>query len=168
MANNRELYEYAKDVHDARIDQYKYLDEKTDRYLTGFGLVLTASGVLIGIVFDHFVPPKGILQYCMVGLVILIAVSLIVSASFVFKAMKPERLSFAPLNDEVIKKLDGQTDAVINEVLMDTLKEAAKNNKSISETKANALKRSYWAIVTTTALLGLFGLLVFVQKWHGG
>jgi cytochrome c oxidase subunit IV len=168
MANNRELYEYAKDVHDGRIDQFKHLEEKADRYLTGFGLVVTASGVLIGIVFDRFVPPKGILQYCMVALVILISASLIVSALFVFRAMKPERLSLAPLDDGVIQTLNGKSDAVINQVLTDTLKEAAKSNKSIVETKANALRKAYWAIVATTSFLGLFGFLVFIQKWHGG
>ncbi len=167
MADNRELYEYAKDVHDGRIDQFKHLDEKADRYLTVFGLVVTAAGVLIGIVFDRFLPPKGVLQYCMVALVILISVSLITSALFVFRAMKPERLSLARLDDEVIRKLDGKSDAVINQAFTDTFKEAAKRNKSISETKANALRKAYWSIVATTTFLGLFGLLVFVQKWHG-
>jgi len=52
--------------------------------------------------------------------------------------------------------------------LTKTLKQLADLNESIIEKKAIALKRSYWAILITTGLLVLFGLLVFIQKWNSG
>ena len=89
MSDNKELYEYAKSVHGAELERFKHLEEKADRNLTIFGFVLTASGVMIGLVFDRFVPPHGYLQSSMIAIVVLIALGLLVSGWFVFRAVKP-------------------------------------------------------------------------------
>lgn len=169
MLDNRQLYEYGKDVHNAEIERFKHLEDKADRYLTGFGFLLAAAGVMIGLVFDHFVPPHGYLQSLLIAIVLIIALGLMVSGLFVFRAVKPEGLAVPPLTDAVIAKLKGAaTDTAMNEALVTTLSQSVAHNRAIGETKATALKRSYWSIVITTCLLGVFGLVYFIQKWHAG
>lgn len=168
MPDNKELYEYAKDLQVADIERFKHLEQKAATYLTVFGFLLTASGVMIGVVFDHFVPPHGLLQSLMVGIVFCLSAGLVISGLFVFWAIKPTRLAVPQLTNDALQQLKGKDDAYINESLTLTLKQLADLNDLIIEKKANALKRSYWAIFTSTGFLVLFGLLVFIQKWHSG
>jgi hypothetical protein len=166
MPDSKELYDYAKDIQAADIERFKHLEEKAATYLTVFGFLLTASGVMIGVVFDHFVPPHGFLQSSMVGIVFFLSAGLVISGLFMFWAIRPTRLAGPQLTDDAVQKLKGKDDSYINESLTRTLKQLAGLNESIIEKKATALKRSYWAIFITTGFLVLFGLLVFVQKWH--
>lgn len=168
MADNKELYEYARDVHSAELERFKHLEEKADHYLTGFGFLSAASGVMISLVFDRFVPPHGYLQSIMIGIVVLIAVGLLVSGLFVFRSIKPAGLAVLPLDETVIGKLKNANDAAVNEALVKTMMQSVLFNEKVSEEKATALKRAYWSIVTSTVLLGLFSLVCFIQKWHAG
>ncbi|HXI24710.1 MAG TPA: hypothetical protein VNG71_12665 [Pyrinomonadaceae bacterium] len=168
MPDSKELYDYAKDIQAAEVERFRHLEEKAATYLTVFGFLLTASGVMIGVVFDHFVPPHGCLQSSMVGIVFCLGAGLVISGLFVFWAIRPTRLAGPQLTDDAVQQLKGKDDAYINQSLTKTLKQLADLNESIIEKKAIALKRSYWAILITTGLLVLFGLLVFIQKWNSG
>src|SRR5437588_7914093 len=115
MADNKELHDYARDIQAADIERFKHLEGKAATYFTVFGFLLTASGVLIGVVFDHFVPPQGCLQVSMVGVVFCLAAGLVISGLFAFWAIRPTRLAVPQLTDDAFQQLKGRPDAYVNE-----------------------------------------------------
>ena len=88
MSANKQLYEYAKEAHKAEIERLDHLEEKADRYLSAYGFVLTASGVMIGLAFEQFIPPHGYLEFFMFALVVLLGLGLLGSGFFVFRVIK--------------------------------------------------------------------------------
>ncbi len=165
MSDNKLLYEYAKEAHQAEIDRLFHLEEKADRYFSAYGFLLTAAGVLIGLAFERFIPPSGILGFSMFTLVVILGLGLLVSGYFVFRVMKPVGLSVPPLNEAMIKVLKGPSEAAINEALADAMSKSLAHNRGVVNRNSNSLKRAYWSVVATTCLLGLFGSLFLVHKW---
>jgi hypothetical protein len=117
MQNAKQLYDYSKEVFSAEKNLFDTLERKAGQYFSVFGFLLSASGVTIGLTFNHFIPPHGRLETVLFALSLLIAGMLLLTVVCLFKALRLAVFGIPPLNAEMIKFFDDNNEAVIHRSL---------------------------------------------------
>jgi hypothetical protein len=168
MKNAKELYEYSKEVFQAEKDLFDAMERKAGQYFSVFGFLLSASGVTIGLTLNRFVPPRGRLEILLFILSLLIAVGLLVTVFFVFKALRVAVFGVPPLNPEMIKFFEENDLGAIHRALSDRMSNVIQANRAVVIRKGQALKRGYWSIIVSATLLAFFGLVLIAEKWNVG
>lgn len=166
MSGKRNLYDYAKEVHNAEIQAFYDIERKAGQYFSACGLLLSAAGVTIGFSLNHFIPPHGYLKSTLALLSLLIAAGLLSSGFFLFRVLAVAGLRIPPLNDQIINAFTSNTEDEIYEQLSIKMRDATEQNRGVVKRKTQALKRGYWCIFITLVLLALFGVIFVADKWH--
>jgi uncharacterized protein YneF (UPF0154 family) len=168
MQNTKALFDYSKEVFLAEQDLYAAIERKAGQYFSVFGFLLSASGVTIGLTMNRFVPPHGGLEILLFVLSLLIATGLLVTVFFLFKALRVSVFGIPPLNSEMIKFFEENSEDAVHRALVVKMSDVLKENRAVVRKKSATLKRGYWCIIVTATLLALFGLVFIAEKWSVG
>ncbi len=166
MASHDELFNYSKEVLRAEIEAFNETERKAGQYFTVFGFLLSVSGVIIGVTWNRFIPPHARLETILFLLGVLIAVSLLITGFFIFKALRIASLNIPPLNSEMIEYFKGNNEKDIHEELSVKMSNAVGHNREVVKRKTASLRVGYLWMIMTASVLAMFGIILVAEKWH--
>jgi hypothetical protein len=156
MSKYEELYKHAKYVFDEEVSRFARVEDKAARFITVVTSLLAVYALTGRQLFPDLIPADNCTAKLLLLLAALVLVGLLASWGFAFHALHVQGLKKAPLNEKLLSFYNDNELINIYYGMAKQFSVSLEHNRSITDLKAQRIKRSFWCIVATVTFFTLF------------
>ena len=160
------LYEYQKEQCEESRQRFHRLEDKAVKYLTSLTIAASVYALLIRSVFESLSNPSCVIEYITIISIALTFYAMCSTWSFIFRAIKLQKLVKMPSNDKVIDLFKKNKKAEIYLGLSKKYTKAIKLINSEYDEKLKFVRKGYSAMVLSGWCFLISVSLIFINLWR--
>jgi len=161
----KQLYEYARDVHQEELRRFDLITQKATHYLSVLSVLLGLGTIFGRWLISDLLPPTSLVAGAILLFSFLLYLSLLFAWAMNFQILRGGPLEKMPLNDDVLRFFDDYSLVDIYSAYSRRLKEAYQNNLVQTNKRAKLMLWGHRAIVVS---VGFIVVLSFLAVYYNG